>query len=97
MIINEALIEAGERYFIAYVDRPKRVGAQIVAELDMDLVGPVTADLMVPRRLSGFEFPAVELIERARRTAAENGVGKILLVDPQGLVPLSKVNPAYRD
>lgn len=97
VIINEALVEPGERYFIAYVDRPKGVGAQIVADLEMDLTGPVTADLMAPRKLSGFEFPALELIERARRTAAENGVRKILLIDPQGLVPLSKVNRADRD
>ncbi len=97
VIINEALIEAGERYFIAYVDRPKGIGAQIVADLEMDLIGPVTVDLMVPRKLSGFEFPALELIERARRTAGESGVRKILLVDPQGLVRLSKVNGTDRD
>jgi len=97
VIINETLIEPGERYFIAYVDRPKGAGAQIVADLEMDLTGPVTAELMTPRKLSGFEFPALELIERARRTASENGVRKILLIDPKGFVPLSKVNPADRD
>ncbi|WP_342251248.1 hypothetical protein [Sphingomonas sp. OTU376] len=92
IIINEALIEPGEPYFIVYVDRPKGIGQTIVADLATDLVGPVPAERMVPRRLNGFELPALELIHHARERAREAGVTRILLVDPQGLLPLAKIN-----
>lgn len=92
LIINDTAIGDGEAYFAVYVDRPKGSGQPIVADLVMDLVGPVTPDRLVPRRLSGFELPALELIHMAQKRAAEAGVRKILLVDPQGLVTLAKIN-----
>ena len=92
LIINDATIEDGEAYFIVYVDRPKGAAHPTVADLVMDLTGPVTPDRIVPRRLSGFELPALELIHKARERAAEVGVRKILLVDPQGLLTLAKIN-----
>ena len=92
MIINEFLIEADEPYFIAYVDRPKNATPAIVAELATGLLGPVTSERLTPRKLSGFELPALELLHKAKERAVEAGVHKILLVDPDGLVPLAKVN-----
>ncbi len=92
VIINETAIGAGEPYFIVYVDRPKGVGQTIVADLVTNLTGPVPADRLMPRRLSGFKLPALELIHKAQELAQEAGVAKILLVDPQGLLPLAKIN-----
>lgn len=92
IIINEAMIADGERCFIVYVDKPKGVGQTIVADLVTNLTGPVPADRLAPRRLSGFELPALELIHKAQELAQEAGVAKILLVDPQGLLPLAKIN-----
>ncbi len=92
LIINDASIETGERYFIVYVDRPKGAGQPIVGELVMELTGPVAPDQIAPRRLSGFELPALEIIDKAKERAAEAGVGKILLVDPQGLLSLATIN-----
>lgn len=91
-IINETLIEAGEPYFIVYVDRPRGIGQAIVADLATDLVGPVSAERLVPRRLSEFQLPALELVHKAKGLADEAGVRRILLVDPQGLLPLAKIN-----
>lgn len=91
VIINEGLIEEGEAYFVVYVDKP-RIGGTIVGELTMGLVGPVTADIARPRTLSGFELPALEMVQLAHERAAEQGVTKILLVDPHGLLPLAKIN-----
>jgi hypothetical protein len=68
------------------------VGQSIVAEMEMDLTGPVTADVAQPRKLSGFELPALELVHKAQQRAAEMGVEKILLVDPQGLLSLARIN-----
>ena len=92
LILNDAAIEEGEAYFVVYVDRPKGVGQPIVADLVMQLTGPVTPDRIAPRRLSGFELPALELLQKARECAAEAGVRKILLVDPAGLLTLAKIN-----
>jgi hypothetical protein len=91
VIINEDLIEEGEAYLVVYVDRP-RGGSTIVGELTMGLEGPVTADVALPRKLSGFELPALEMVHLAHERAAEQGVTKILLVDPHGLLPLAKIN-----
>lgn len=90
MILDDRLIAPGEPFFIAYVDQPK--GGSIVAELAMDLVGPATSDQLAPRRLSGFELPALELLHKARERADEAGIGKILLIDPHGLLSLARVN-----
>lgn len=74
IVLNEYAIATGERYFAVYVDRSQGVGQSIVAELEMDLIGPITADTAAPRRLSGFELPALELIQKAQACAAEAGV-----------------------
>lgn len=92
LIINDASIKDGEPYFVVYVDRPKGVGQPIVGELVMDLTGPVMPERIAPRRLSGFELPALELIHKAKKRASEAGVSKILLVDPQGLLSLATIN-----
>jgi len=92
IILNETMIAEDEPYFIAYVDRPKGAGQTIVAELAMGLVGPVTKEQMKPRKLSGFELPALELLHKAHERAAESGVRKILLVDPLRLLPLAKIH-----
>lgn len=92
VILDARLIAAGEPFFIAYVDQSKGVGSAIVAELAMDLVGPPTPAQLAPRKLSGFELPALELLHKAKTRAAEVGVEKILLVDPQGMLSLARVN-----
>jgi len=90
VILDERLIAHGEPFFIAYVDQPKN--GTIDAELAMDLIGPATDAQVAPRKLSGFELPALELLHKAKARAAEAGVGKILLIDPQGLLSLARVN-----
>ena len=90
VILDERLIARDEPFFIAYVDHPK--GSTIVAELAMDLVGPPTQEQLALRKLSGFELPALELLHKAKDRAAEAGVEKILLIDPQGLLSLARVN-----
>jgi hypothetical protein len=92
VILNEDLIAQGEPCFIIYVDRPRGAGQAIVAELAMDVVGRVSAEMAKPRKLSGFELPALEMVHLAQKRAADRGVQKILLVDPQGLLPLAKLN-----
>jgi hypothetical protein len=92
VILDERLIGTGEPFFIAYVDQPKGGASSIVAELAMDLVGPPTPAQLAPRKLSGFELPALELLHKAKERAAEAGVAKILLVDPHGLLSLAPVN-----
>lgn len=92
IVVDQSRIAEGESYFAAYVDRPDARGSGIVAELSTSLVGPVTADRLRPRKLSGFELPALELIELAQRRADEQGVRKILLIDPDGWLPLAKIN-----
>ena len=92
IIIDDLLIDPGESFFAVYVDRPRGVSPTVVADLDMDLVGPVTPEQAQPRKLSGFELPALELIEKAQARAAEQGVRKILLVDPLGLLSLVRIS-----
>lgn len=92
VIINEELVAPGELYFAVHVDRPNKLNPTIVGELILDLTGPVSADIIKPRKLSGFELPALEIIHRALELASEQGVSKILLVDPGGLLPLAKIN-----
>lgn len=92
VIIDDRLIEPGEPYFAVYVDRPRGISQKVVADLDMDLIGPVTPEQAQPRKLSGFELPALELIEKAQARATEQGVRKILLVDPLGLLSLARIS-----
>lgn len=92
IIIDETQIADGEAYFALYVDCPKGAGSSIVADLKMGLTGPVSADILQPRKLSGFELPALELAKKAKARADEQGVKRILLIDPRGLLPLAKVN-----
>jgi hypothetical protein len=92
IVLNERTIEDGESYFAVYVDRTRGVGQSIVGELEMNLIGPVSAEIAQPRRLSGFELPALEMMHLAQQRAAEQGVKKILLIDPQGLLTLARIN-----
>ncbi len=92
VIINEQLIASGEPYFAVHVDRPGAAKSAIVGELTIDLTGPASAEIVKARKLSGFELPALEIIQMAKIQAAEKGVAKILLVDPNGLLPLAKIN-----
>jgi hypothetical protein len=92
VIINEQLIAAGEPYFAVHVDKRRAAKADIVGELTVDLTGPVSLEIVKPRKLSGFELPALEFIQLAKAQAAEKGIDKILLVDPNGLLPLAKIN-----
>ena len=92
LVVDETRIVEGERYFALYVDRPKVAGSSVVADLKMNLVGPVTAEVLRARSLSGFELPALEMAHNAVERAQEQGVLQILLVDPNGLLPLAKVN-----
>lgn len=66
-------IVAGENYIAFYVDCSRGVGQSLVAEMEMDLIGPVTADVAQPRKLSGFELPALELLHLAQERAGEKG------------------------
>lgn len=90
-IINERLIEPGEPYFALYVDRPGGAGRPLVGELAIGLIGPVASEQSRPKRLSGFELPALEAAERAQRRAAEQGVKRILVVDPYGQLTLARI------
>ena len=91
IVTDEQVIKAGERYFAMYVDRPGGAERPVVAELETGLVGPVSAEQARPRPLSGFEFPVLELVERAQRLAAEERVARILVIDPHGQMPLARI------
>lgn len=80
ILLNEQAIAPDEPYFAVYVDRPTGAGQSIVAELEMNRVGPVTAHMAKPRRPSGFDLFAPELMHEAKQRATEQGVMKILLV-----------------
>lgn len=95
-IIDERLIGPGEPYVALYVDRPGGAGRPLVADIVADLVGPVSAEQARPRRLSGFEFPALEAAERAQRLAGERGARRILLIDPLGQLSLARIGAAQR-
>lgn len=92
VVTDAHAIEAGENYIAIYVDCLNGLGQSIVAEMEMDLTGPVTADDAQPRKLSGFELPALELLHLAQERAGEKGVRKILVIDPQGLLRLARTN-----
>lgn len=92
IIINEEQIVQGEPYFALYVDCPKGVGSPIVADLKMGLIGPVKVEVLRPRKLTGFELPALEMAQKAVERAKEQNVMRILLVDPHGYMPLAKLN-----
>lgn len=92
IVTDAALIADGEAYFAIYVDRARDSDVSIVAELATELVGPVSPSRLAPRRLSGFELPALELMRLAGERASEQGVQKILLIDPEGWLPLAKID-----
>lgn len=81
LVYDPAVIGADERYFPVHVSRAP-VGDAILADLDMDELGPVAPEKLMPRRFSGFEFPAGDVMHRAHTRASEAGVHKILIVDP---------------
>lgn len=90
--IDPTSIAAGEQYFVVYVDGLHGANLSIVAELRMGCIGPVTPELLNPRKLTGFALPAQELMQKAQERAIERGVGKILLIDPFGLLSLANIN-----
>lgn len=92
VVLDALAIGAGEPYFAVYLDQSRGVGQSIVAELEMDLTGPVAPEVAQPRRLSGFELQALELMHKAPERAAERNVQKILLIDPQGFLRLARIN-----
>lgn len=92
VVSDTSAIEAGESFIAVYVDCSRGVGQSIVAEMKMDLTGPVTTDIAQPRKLSGFELPALEVLHLAQMRAGERGVKKILLVDLQGFLRLARTN-----
>ena len=92
VVTDAHAIEAGESYIAVYIDCSRGVGQSIVAEMEMDLTGPVTDEVGQPRKLSGFELPALELLHLAQQRAGERGVKKILLVDPQGFLKMARTN-----
>lgn len=77
-------IEASEPYFAIYVWCTKMGEGQTVAELQMDLIGPVTPDVLTPKTLDSFCWPANDILALAKRRASEYGVSKILIIDPYG-------------
>lgn len=83
LIYDPSKVEDGERVFLVHVGRAP-VGDAVLADLDMDEVGPIAADRLAPRRFSGFEFPAGDVMHRAHARASETGVRKIVIVDPYG-------------
>ncbi|EPR18790.1 hypothetical protein M527_11520 [Sphingobium indicum IP26] len=83
LIYDPSMIEDGERVFLVHVGRAP-VGDTILADLEMDEVGPIAADRLAPRRFSGFEFPAGDVMHKAHARANEAGVRKIMVVDPYG-------------
>lgn len=92
IVTDAASIADGEAYFAIYVDRARDSETSIVAELATGLAGPVSPSRSAPRKLSGFELPALELMRLAQVRASEQGVRKILLIDPEGWLPLAKID-----
>lgn len=89
-------IAPGEACLIVYIDRmPDGMGG-IVGTIERNVRGPIAREQLAPRKLTGFDHPAQEAVSLARRYAAENGIGKILIVDPSGWLPHAKLN-RYRD
>ncbi len=91
VIFDATLVADGEPCFIVYVDKARTVGQDFVATLSMNVTGPVPADKILPRKPTGGELSALETMRFAQERADELGVAKILLVDPQGLLPLAKI------
>lgn len=92
VVFDAGLNGDGEPFFVVHIDKPRGVGGTVVGELTLEQVGPVSAEIARPRRLIGFELPALATMHLAGERAHEKGVTKILLVDPQGLLPLAKAN-----
>lgn len=83
LIYGGTKIDAGERFFLVHVGRAHTSGA-ILADLEMNEIGPVAVQKLVPRRFSGFELPANDVMNFAQARAYEMDVDKILVVDPHG-------------
>ncbi len=81
----------GERYAALYVGYGG-MSRQILAEFDLDLTAPATANDLAPRNLSGFELPAQEALTLARERAREASLRKILVIDPLGLLSHATIN-----
>jgi hypothetical protein len=84
LVYDPQVLSPGERYYRLTVGTNPSTGA-ILADLDMDLVAPAAEDT-APLAFSGFELPARDALFQAQSRASENGVGKILVVDPFGLL-----------
>ncbi|HWU13258.1 MAG TPA: hypothetical protein VN157_04525 [Caulobacter sp.] len=91
LVYDPQHLSPGETYYRLTVGTNPSTGA-ILADLDMDLVAPADPDF-TPAPFSGFELPARDTLfqaqAQAQARAGENGVGKILVVDPLGLLSLA--------
>lgn len=87
LVYDPQHLSPGETYYRLTVGTNPSTGA-ILADLDMDLVAPADPDF-APAPFSGFELPARDMLFQAQARAGENGVGKILVVDPLGLLSLA--------
>lgn len=86
LVYDPQVLSPGELYYRLTVGTNPSTGA-ILADLDMDLVAPPAPEDTVS--FSGFELPARDALFQAQSRASENGVGKILVVDPFGLLSLA--------
>jgi hypothetical protein len=79
-------IEEHEPYFAFYVWRTRMGYGETIAELQMDLIGPVTPDVLEPKKLNASFWLANDLLALAKKRAVECGVSKILIIDPYGWI-----------
>lgn len=84
LVYDPQVLSPGEPYYRLTVGTNPSTGA-ILADLDMDLTAPAAEDT-APLAFSGFELPARDALFQAQSRASESSVGKILVVDPLGLL-----------
>lgn len=87
LVYDPQHLSPGETYYRLTVGTNPSTGA-ILADLDMDLLAPADPDF-APAAFSGFELPARDALFQAQARAGENGVGRILVIDPLGLLSLA--------
>ncbi|HTU12452.1 MAG TPA: hypothetical protein VMG08_16290 [Allosphingosinicella sp.] len=90
LIYDPALIGPDEPIFVLHVGQTGSAET-IVASLDLEQVGPPAEHAAKPV-LTGFDLPANDVLYKAHELAAEEGVRRILVADPFGMLRFAPVS-----
>jgi hypothetical protein len=88
IIFDPTQIEPGERTIVLRVGRA-HTAPTVLAELELDLVGPLALSPHAPMDFSGFESRAADALRQAHALASEQGIRRIVAVDPGHMLSIA--------